>query len=126
MALQGLDWSCLLVVSSNSYGQVLTGKCICVVSISPTSNAFRSILDAVHLFSVTNDVIKLVSVWKELYTSSQEPDQDKIISKILLCILCILCIIAYAYYACYACYVVYTNYANTYCSPRVSRFPKSS
>jgi hypothetical protein len=50
------------------------GLHICVVSISPTSNVFRRILDAMHLFGVNNEVIKLVSVRKELCTSAKEPE----------------------------------------------------
>ena len=73
----------LICLASLLFYPILMGQFrgfhICVVSISPASNVFRSVRNAVHLLSVANEVIKLVSVRKELYASAQEPVQDNII-----------------------------------------------
>ena len=64
-----------------------------VVSISPAGDVLWRMINAVHLLSIANQIIKLVFVWKELCTSVNEPVEDKLIKYNRLCNLCILCII---------------------------------
>ena len=62
-----------------------------VVSISPAGDVLWHMINAVHLLSIANQIIKLVFVWKELCASANEPVEDKVIKYNRLCNLCILC-----------------------------------
>ena len=89
---QGLDWCASLLFYLILVGEFSSFH-IHVVSISPVGDVFWRMLNAVHLLSIANQIIKLVFVWKELCTSSNEPVEDKLIKYNRLCSLCILCII---------------------------------
>lgn len=107
----------LICFASLLFYPILMGKFrgfhVCVVSISPASNVFWRVFNAVHLLSIANKVTKLVSVRKELYTRAQEPVHDRIIWDILLCVLCKKCILCNLCILCviYIYYVYNANYA---------------
>lgn len=84
-----------------------------VVSISPAGDVIWHMINAVHLFSIANQIVTLVFVWKELCTSANEPVEDNLIKD-------------YVSYAFYVFYTIYAYYAMTYCLPSASRSFKSS
>ena len=87
----------LIGFASLLFYPILVGKFsnfhIHVVSISPAGDVLWRMINAVHLLSIANQIIKLVFVWKELRTSANEPVEDKLIKYNRLCNLYILCII---------------------------------
>ena len=62
-----------------------------VVSISPVGDVLWRMINAVHLRSIANQIVKLVFVWKGLCTFANEPVEDKLIKYNRFCNLCILC-----------------------------------
>ena len=82
-----------------------------VVSISPAGDVLWRMINAVHLLSIANQIIKLVFVWKELCTSVNEPVDSTVLrtngSNIT----------DYSIYAFYAFYTIYAHYTMTYCLP---------